>query len=66
MIQLKLTDKQYQDLFNALFEAEKSLERLAKISKGCSDATWLIEEAEQESHRYKDLRRFITENQEVI
>ena len=70
MIQLKLTDEQFQDLFNGLFEAEKSLEGLAIKAKSCSDSDWisdwLIEEAEQEAHRYNELRRFISENREVI
>ena len=66
MIQLKLTYEQFHDLFNALFEAEKSLERLAIDAKSCSSADWLIEEAEQEAHRYNELRRFISENREVI
>ena len=65
MIQLKLTYDQFHDLFNALFEAEKSLERLEKIARRAS-ADWLIEEAAQESLRYKDLRRFISENKEVL
>ena len=65
MIQLKLTDEQFQDLFNGLFEAEKSLERLAITSKR-SGVTWLFKEADQESCRYKELRRFISENREVI
>lgn len=70
MIQLKLTSKQYRDLFNALFEAEKSSERLA-IDARCHSGSdwvidWLIEEAEQEAHRYKELRRFITDTKEVI
>ena len=70
MIQLKLTAKQYRDLFNALFEAEKSSERLAIDAKCHSGSDWiidwLIEEAEQEAHRYNELRRFISENREVI
>ena len=66
MIQLKLTAKQYRDLFNALFEAEKSSERLAIDAKCHSGSDWIIEEAEQEAHRYNELRRFISENREVI
>ena len=66
MIQLKLTYEQFHDLFNALFEAEKSLERLATDAKGCPGSDWLIEEAEQESLRYKELRRFISDTKEVI
>ena len=70
MIQLKLTAKQYRDLFNALFEAEKSSERLAIDAKRNSGSDWivdwLIEEAEQEAHRYNELRRFSSENREVI
>ena len=66
MIQLKLTNEQFQDLFNGLFEAEKSLERLAINAKCSSGTDWLIEEAEQEAHRYKELRRFISENREVL
>ena len=70
MIQLKLTAKQYRDLFNALFEAEKSSERLAIDAKRNSGSDWivdwLIEESEHEAHRYKELRRFISENREVI
>ena len=65
MIQLKLTDEQFQDIFYGLFEAEKSLERLAITSKR-SGVTWLFEEASQESLRYNELRRFISENQEVL
>lgn len=65
MIQLKLTDKQFHDLFNALFEAEKSLERLAIDAKR-SDVTWLSDEAEQEAIRYRELRRFIIDTREVI
>ena len=66
MIQLKLTGEQFHDLFNALFEAEKSLERLAINAKCSSGAEWLFEEASQEAHRYNELRRFISENREVI
>lgn len=66
MYQIKLTEQQFQVLFNALFEAEKSLERLEKIARRASAAEWLIEEAAQESLRYKDLRRFISENKEVL
>lgn len=70
MIQLKLTYEQFHDLFNALFEAEKSLERLAINAKRCSDdawnADWLVEEAEQESLRYRELRRFISDTREVL
>ena len=70
MIQLKLTYEQFHDLFNALFEAEKSSERLAIDAKRNSGSDWivdwLIEEAEQEAHRYNELRRFISENQEVL
>ena len=66
MIQLKLTNEQFQDLFNGLFEAEKSLERLAINAKCSSGAEWLFEEASQESLRYKELRRFISKNREVI
>ena len=66
MIQLKLTAKQYWDLFNALFEAEKSLEHLAIDAKSCLGADWLFEEASQESLRYKELRRFISDTREVI
>ena len=66
MIQLKLTEEQFHDLFNALFEAEKSLERLAIKAKCSSGADWLIEEAAQESLRYKDLRNFLVENKEVL
>lgn len=66
MIQLKLTFEQFQDLFNALFEAEKSLKRIAREAKCCSGAEWLVVEAEQESLRYKDLWYFINENKEVI
>ena len=65
MIQLKLTYEQFQDLFNALFEAEKSLERLAIDAKR-SGVTWLFEDADQESCKYKELLSFITENQEVF
>ena len=65
MIQLKLTDEQFQDLFYALFEAEKSLERLAIDAKR-SGVTWLFKEADQESCRYNELRRFISENKELI
>ena len=66
MIQLKLTDKQFRDLFNGLFEAEKSLEHLAIDAKSCLGAVWIFEEASQESLRYKELRRFISENREVL
>ena len=66
MIQLKLTYKQYQDLFNALFEAEKSLEHVAINAKCISGADLLVEDAEQEALRYKELRHFITETKEVI
>ena len=70
MIQLKLTYEQFHDLFNALFEAEKSSERLAIDAKRNSGSDWivdwLIEESEHEAHRYKELRRFISENREVI
>ena len=66
MIQLKLTDAQFRDLFNALYEAEKSLERLAIKAKCSSGAEWLFEEASQESLRYKELRSFISKNKEVI
>lgn len=66
MIQLKLTNKQYWDLFNALFEAEKSLEHLAIDAKCSSGADWLFEEASQESLRYKELRHFINDTKEVI
>ena len=65
MIQLKLTNEQFQDLFNGLFEAEASLERLA-INAKRSGVTWLFEDANQESCKYKELRNFIIENQEVI
>ena len=65
MIQLKLTNEQFQDLFNGLFEAETSLERLA-INAKRSGVTWLFEDANQESCKYKELRNFIIENQEVI
>ena len=65
MIQLKLTGAQFHDLFNALFEAEKSLERLAIDAKR-SGVTWLFEDADQESCKYKELRHFITETKEVI
>ena len=66
MIQLKLTYEQFHDLFNALFEAEKSLERLAINAKCSSGTEWLFEEVSQESLRYKELRRFISKNREVI
>lgn len=70
MIQLKLTEAQFHDLFNALFEAEKSFERLAISAKRCSGSEWvvdwLVEDAEQESLRYKELRRFISDTREVI
>lgn len=70
MIQLKLSEKQYRDLFNALFEAEKSSERLAIDARQCSCSDWivdwLIKESEQESIRYRELRRFITDTREVI
>ena len=70
MIQLKLTYEQFHDLFNALFEAEKSSERLAIDAKRNSGSDWivdwLIEEAEQEAHRYNELRRFISDTREVI
>ena len=70
MIQLKLTYEQFHDLFNALFEAEKSLERIAINAKCCSDSDWiadrLIEEAEQESLRYRELRHFISDTKEVL
>ena len=66
MIQLKLTYEQFHDLFNALFEAEKSLNRLEKLARDASGADWLIEEAAQESLRYKDLRNFLVENKEVL
>lgn len=65
MIQLKLTDEQFQALFYALFEAEKSLERIAIDAKR-SGVAWLFEDSEQEFLRYKELRRFVSENQEVI
>ena len=66
MIQLKLTDEQFWDLFNALFEAEKSLEHIATDAKGCPGSDWLIEEAEQESLRYRELRHFISDTKEVL
>lgn len=66
MIQLKLTEAQFQDLFNALFEVEKSFERLAMSAKRYSGFYWLVEDAEQDSLRYKELRRFITDTREVI
>ena len=70
MIQLKLTNKQFWDLFNALFEAEKSLEHLALDAKGCSDSDWIVdwlfEESKQEAHKYKELRRFIIDTREVV
>ena len=66
MIQLKLTYEQFHDLFNALFDAEKSSERLAIDAKCHSGSDWIIEEAEQEAHRYNELRRFISENRELL
>ena len=66
MIQLKLTGAQFHDLFNALFEAEKSLERLAIKAKCSSGAEWLFEEASQESLRYKELRHYIFDLKEDI
>lgn len=66
MIQLKLTDEQFQDLFNALFEAEKSLNGLEVIARAEGGADWLIEEAAREALAYKNLRRFISENKEVL
>lgn len=66
MIQLKLTDEQFQDLFNALFEAEKSLNRLEIRARASAGSDWLIEEAAREALAYKNLRRFISENKEVL
>ena len=66
MIQLNLTYEQFHDLFNALFEAENSLKRLEKLARQTSGADWLIEESAQEALRYKNLRRFISENKEVL
>lgn len=70
MIQLKLTYDQYRDLFNALFEAEKSSERLAIDARRCSGSDWivdwLVKESEQEAIRYRELRRFISDTREVI
>lgn len=66
MIQLKLTYEQFHDLFNALFEAEKSLERLAIDARRCSGSDWLVKESEQEAIRYRDLRRFISDTREVL
>lgn len=66
MIQIKLTDAQFWDLFNALYEAERSCERSAREAKCFAGSEWLIEENKKEAHKYEDLRRFITENQEVV
>ena len=65
MIQLKLTDEQFRDLFYAVFEAEQSCERLARDAER-SGVAWLFEDANQESCVYKELRRFITDNKEVL
>lgn len=66
MIQLKLTYEQYHDLFNALFEAEKTSERLAIDARRCLGFDWFVKESEQESIRYRELRRFITDTREVL
>lgn len=66
MIQIKLTDAQLQDLYFALGEAERSCERSAREAKCFEGSEWLVEENEKEAHKYKDLRRFITETREVI
>ena len=66
MIQLKLTDAQFQDLYFALGEAERSCERMAREAQCFEGSHWLIEENKKEAHKYEDLRRFITEIKEVI
>ena len=66
MIQLKLTYEQFQVLFNGLFEAEKSLNCLEKSARAFGGSEWLVEESAREALQYKNLRRFISENKEVL
>lgn len=66
MIQLKLTDAQFQDLYCALGEAERSCERSAREAQCFLGSAFLVEENRKEAHKYEDLLRFIIENKEVI
>ena len=66
MVQIKLTYEQFHVLFNALFEAEKSLKDLEKSARAFGGAEWLVEESAREALQYKDLREYITNNKEVL
>ena len=66
MIQLKLTYEQFHVLFNALFEAEKSLNGLEKSARAFGGAEWLVEESAREALQYKNRREYITNSKEVL
>ena len=65
MIQLKLTDAQFQDLYMALGAAEHAC-KCSAVDSEVLECEALKNGFLDEARRYRDLRRFITENQEVI
>ena len=65
MIQLKLTDAQFQDLYMALGAAEHAC-KCSAVDSEVLECDALKTGFLAEAHRYKELRHFITETKEVI